>query len=128
LLDLARGDARSALIKANEAITLCEAAPEGRERLIIYLTRRAEVRMQLQQFEEARADSERALALAQEAAGPDMLTCKIGRAYLARARALKAQGKLDEARADYTAAVKHLESSLGKEHTETLEAVNGAGA
>jgi len=44
LLDLARGDARSALIEANEAITLCEAAPEGRERLIIYLTRRAEVR------------------------------------------------------------------------------------
>ncbi len=126
LLDLARGDPRAALTKADEAIAICEATPEGRDRLMIFLTRRARVRMQLQQFEEARADSARALALAREAAGPDMLTCRIGRAYLALARALKAQGKLDEARAAYASAAKHLESSLGKEHAETIEAVMGA--
>ncbi len=126
LLDLARGDPQAALASANEAIAICEATPEGRDRLMIFLTRRARVRMQLQQFEEARADSARALALAREAAGPGVLTCWIGRAHLALARALKAQGKLDEARAAYASAVKHLESSLGKEHAETIEAVMGA--
>jgi serine/threonine protein kinase len=128
LLYLARGDARSALAKADESIALCEATPEGHDRLTNYLTRRAAVRMQLKQFEEAQADAARALELALETAGPDLLTSRTGRAYLALARALKAQGKLSEARSAYTSAAKHLESSLGKEHAETLEAVNGAGS
>jgi serine/threonine protein kinase/tetratricopeptide (TPR) repeat protein len=126
LLDLARGDPQAALASADDAVGICEATPEGRDRLMIYLTRRARVRMQLQQFEEARSDSAQALALAQKTAGPDMMTSWIGRAYLGLARALKAQGKLDEASAAYAAAVKHLESSLGKEHAETVEAVKGA--
>jgi tetratricopeptide (TPR) repeat protein len=113
LLSLARGDPRSALTKANECIALCETTPEGRDRLMIYLTRRAEIRMQLKQFEEARADSARALTLAQKAAGPDMLTSTIGRAYLALGRALVAQGKLEEAHAAYASALQHLASSLG---------------
>jgi tetratricopeptide (TPR) repeat protein len=125
LLSLARGDPRSALTKANECIALCETTPEGRDRLMIYLTRRAEIRMQLKQFEEARADSARALTLAQKAAGPDMLTSTIGRAYLALGRALVAQGKLEEAHAAYASALQHLASSLGKEHAETLEAAKG---
>ncbi len=126
LLDLARGDPSAALASANDAIAICEATPEGLDRLMVLLTRRARVRMQLQQFEEARADSAQALQLAQKIAGPGELTSTIGRAYLALGRALKAQGKLDEARAAYAAAVKHLESSLGKEHAETIEAVMGA--
>jgi len=126
LLSLARGDPQSALTKVNESIALCEARPEGRDRLMIYLTRRAEIRMQLKQFEEARADSARALALAQKAAGPDALAATIGRAYLALGRALAAQGKLEEARVAYAAAAKQLQASLGKEHPETLEAVRGA--
>jgi serine/threonine protein kinase/tetratricopeptide (TPR) repeat protein len=125
LLSLARGDPRSALTKADECIALCEATPEGRDRLMIYLTRRAEIRMQLKQFEEARADSARALTLAQKVAGPDVLTCTIGRAYLALGRALAAQGKVEEARTAYASALKHLASSLGKEHAETLEAAKG---
>jgi len=125
LLALARGDPRSALTKADESIALCEATPEGRDRLMIYLTRRAQIRMALEQFEEARADSARALTLAQKAAGPDVLTCAIGRAYLSLGRALAAQGKLEEARAAYASALKHLAASLGKEHAETLEAMKG---
>jgi len=126
LLSLARGDPQSALTKVNESIALCEARPEGRDRLMIYLTRRAEIRMQLKQFAEAQADSARALALAQKAAGPDALAATIGRAYLALGRALAAQGKLEEARVAYAAAAKHLQASLGKEHPETLEAARGA--
>ena len=114
--------------KEGASIAICEATPEGRDRLMVYLTRRARVRMQLQQFEEARADSAQAVALAQKIAGPDVLTSGIGRAYLALARALKAQGNLDEARVAYAAAVKHLESSLGKENAETVEAVKGTGS
>jgi tetratricopeptide (TPR) repeat protein len=126
LLSLARGDPRSALAKADECIALCEATPEGRDRLMIYLTRRAEVHMQLQQLKEAEADAARALILAQKAAGPDTLTCRIGRAQLALGRALAGQGRRERARAAYASAVPHLQSSLGKEHAETLEALKGA--
>ena len=113
------------MTKADESIALCEATPGGRDRLMIYLTRRAEIRMALKQFEEARADSARALTLAQKAAGPDLLTCRIGRAYLALGRALAAQGNVEEAHTAYASALKHLTSSLGKEHAETLEAAKG---
>jgi tetratricopeptide (TPR) repeat protein len=125
LLSVARGDPSSALPKADRAIAICEATPEGRDRLSIFLLRRAAVRMLRLQIEEARVDAARALALQQEATGPDVLSCWSGRAYLALGRALRAQGKLDEARAAYASAFKHLESSLGKDNPETIEAARG---
>jgi serine/threonine protein kinase/tetratricopeptide (TPR) repeat protein len=124
-LALARGDARAALANADQAVANAEAAPAGRDRLMIFLLRRAKVRMQLQQFDQAQADAARALALHREATGPDELTCWSGRSHLALARALLALGKLEEARASYASALKHLESSLGKSHPETLEAERG---
>jgi tetratricopeptide (TPR) repeat protein len=125
-LDLARGDPQSGLTKANEAVALCDATPEGRDRLAVFLTRRAVARMQLQQFDEARADATRAVALVEETTGRDVLTCRAGRAYAALGHALEGQDKLEEARAAYASAAKHLEGSLGKDHPETLEAVKGA--
>ncbi len=126
LLSLAQGDARAALAEANQAIEICAASPDARDRLTILLARRAAVRIQLQELEEARADATRAVTLAEEAAGPGILTCRIGRAYSVLGRVLKAQGKLDEAQATYASAAKHLAASLGREHAETIEAINGA--
>jgi eukaryotic-like serine/threonine-protein kinase len=125
LLSLARGNTSTALAEADRAIAICEATPEGRDRLTIFLLRRAAVRMQLLQIEGARADAARAVALQQKATGPDVLSCWSGRAYLALGRALRAQGKLDEAGAAYASALAHLEPSLGKDNPETIEAARG---
>ena len=124
-LSLARGDALAALTHADRALGLGEATPEGRGPVPIFLLLRAKVRMQLEQFEEARADAARAVALTEQIIGPELRSSRSGRAYLALGRALKAQGKLDEARAAHTSALAHLEPSLGQDHVETLEAARG---
>jgi hypothetical protein len=72
--------------------------------------------------EEARADAVRALALQQADVGTNFLSSLIGRAHLVSARALRAQGQLDQARAEYASALEHLEPTLGKDHPDTLEA------
>ena len=127
MLNLARGNFPEALAEANRAIALCEAAPDGRDRMVILLIRRAVVYLKLQQTEEARADAQRALTLHQEATGPGVLACWSGRAYIVLGHALKAEGKIDESRAAYTSAFQHLESSLGKDNPETLEAAQALG-
>ena len=63
----------------------------ARDRIMIFLLRRAKIRMELQQVDAARSDAARALALLQEATGPNMFSCLTGRAYLALGHALGAQ-------------------------------------
>jgi predicted negative regulator of RcsB-dependent stress response len=79
--------------------------------------------MKLQHAEAAQKDAERALALHQEATGPGVLSCWIGRTFLVLGYALQAQDKPDEARTAFRSAVENLESSLGKDNPETVEAV-----
>jgi tetratricopeptide (TPR) repeat protein len=122
LLSFARGDARAALPQAEQAVALAEAIPEARDRITIFLLRRANIQMQLLQMDQAQADAARALALLIEATGPGTFSCFSGRAYLTLGRALSAQGQTNEARAAYVSAVEHLEPTLGKDHSETLEA------
>jgi eukaryotic-like serine/threonine-protein kinase len=122
LLNLARGNMADALTEADRAITVCEASSECRDRLAIFLVRRATVKMKLHQAASAQGDAERALTLHQEAIGTEALSSWIGRTYFVLGQALEARGKREEARTAYTAAVKHLEVSLGKNHPETLEA------
>jgi hypothetical protein len=52
-------------------------------------------------------------------AGPPYIR---GRAYLTLARALRAQGRRDEARAALASALKHLEITLGPDHPDTQTA------
>ena len=122
LLSLARGNFTDALTESDRAIAMCETIPEGRDRLAIFLVRRATVHMKLQQAEAAEADARRALVLQQEATGPGVLSCWLGRGHFVLGRALQTQGKVGEARAAYTSALQHLEPSLGKENPETQEA------
>ncbi|MBI2926727.1 MAG: serine/threonine protein kinase [Verrucomicrobia bacterium] len=122
LLILARGDVRAAVIEADRALAIAEAASDGHDRLPILLLRRANMRLHLDQVDAARADAARALALHQEATGQETLTGWSGRAYLVLGRALHAQGNLSEARAAYVFALEHLRASLGTDHPETREA------
>ena len=125
LLTLAMGDAQAALVQAEQAVALAEANPAAHDHLKSYLLRRANLRMQLQKVEESRADAARVLALQQADVGTNFLSSLIGRAHLALGRALRAQGKLEEARVAYASAVEHLEPTLGKDHPETVEAARG---
>jgi tetratricopeptide (TPR) repeat protein len=93
----------------------------------MYLPRRAAVYLALRRYGEAHDDAVRAISLSRESAGKEVLSSWNGRAYLAMARALEAQGKLAEARAAYASAVENLRPSLGQEHPETREAAQGAG-
>ncbi|MFN2622812.1 MAG: protein kinase [Chthoniobacterales bacterium] len=125
LLALARGDAPAALVQAEQAVALTDANPAAHDHLKIYLLRRANLRMELHQVEESRADAARALALQQADVGTHFFSSIIGRAHLALGRVLRAQGRLEEARAACALALEHLEPTLGKDHPETLEAARG---
>jgi hypothetical protein len=81
--------------------------------------------MQLHMVEEARADAVRALALQQADVGMNFRSSLVGRAHLVFARALHAEGHLDQAREEYASALEHLEPTLGKDHPDTLEAAQG---
>jgi hypothetical protein len=55
----------------------------------------------------------------------NFLSSLVGRAHLVFARALHAEGQLNEACAEYASALEHLEPTLGKDHPDTLEAAQG---
>jgi tetratricopeptide (TPR) repeat protein len=122
---LASGDADAALVEADRAVDLMEGKPGMRGRQVVMLVRRAKVLMALRRYEAAGADAVRALAFEQEATGPESHSCWAGRAHLAMARALSAQGKPGEARLAYASAWEHLRASLGEEQSETREAAEG---
>jgi hypothetical protein len=70
-------------------------------------------------LEDAQTYAERALAMEQEAAGPEAVSYRIGRAHLALGLALEAQGKKERAHSELLAALEHLEPCLGADHPET---------
>jgi hypothetical protein len=55
-------------------------------------------------------------------AQPGIFSSYLGRAYLALARALDAQGKRDEARAAGRSATEQLQNALGPDHPDTRSA------
>jgi hypothetical protein len=59
-----------------------------------------------------------------DAAPPGTFSAHAGRTYLALGRAFQAQGKNDEALANFRLAAEHLEKSLGNEHAESRAARN----
>jgi eukaryotic-like serine/threonine-protein kinase len=125
LLALAQGDVQRALKEVNEAVAMVEKNPAVRDRLTILLLRRAEVHLAAKQFEAARADAERAVALNQEMLGTATLSSWSGLAYLTMARSFQAEGRRAEGCAAYASALKHLETGLGPEHPETVAAAQG---
>ena len=126
LLATGRGDAQTAVAKANRAIALAEANSQGLDYLPGFLLRRAFVNLHAHRLEEAGEDAARALAMEQQAAVPGASSSGIGRAYLMLGRALDAQGERDEAQVAFASALKHLEPTLGGNHPKTQEAARGA--
>jgi eukaryotic-like serine/threonine-protein kinase len=83
---------------------------------------RSEIDLAANRLEEAARDADRAIALLNETVEPGSFSRKLGLAHLARARALTAQNKVDDARKDAIYAAEQLEKSAGADFPETRAA------
>jgi serine/threonine protein kinase/tetratricopeptide (TPR) repeat protein len=128
MLAAARGNVDAAVEPARRALEIVEASSQRLDYLPMFLLRSADVSMRVGHPDEAKASAERALALAKEAAAPDKYSSWVGRAYLTLARAMRAYGKPDEARAAFASAFEQLRPALGADHPETREAARGVPA
>jgi tetratricopeptide (TPR) repeat protein len=126
-LALARADHETALAEANRVISTIEASGRYLDILATQFLGRADIHLKTRHFEAARADAQRALALEQQLVEPAGVSSRIGRAYLALARALHAQEKHDEARTAFVSAREHLQPTLGADHPDTREAAQRTG-
>jgi eukaryotic-like serine/threonine-protein kinase len=122
----ARGDAATAMQLANQAVSITEplvkAGRAGAFYLQTFLIRRSEIELGASHPDEAAADAAQALSTLQADTPPGTFSSYLGRAYLALARALDAQGKKDEAHAAALSAVVQLQNACGPEHPNTRAA------
>ena len=123
---LVRGDIPTAMKLADRAVAIDEAAikagGEGSYYLPTLLINRSNVELAASHPDQAEADASRALSLSQVGITPGTFSSTQGSAYLALARALRSQGKLDEANAAFRSAAQHLQSTLGANHPDARSA------
>ena len=126
LLAAARGEQAAALSGADHAVALAE---EGARQQPQYLKRllmsRSGLNLQAGRVDQALADADEAVRLELSAAAPGVPSSSAGLAYLARGRALQAQGNSTLARAAFASALQNLEPSVGPEHPATRSAREG---
>lgn len=126
MVALERGEVAEALRLVNQSANILETAikggGDGAFALPGLLVRRSEIELKAQLPDQAAADASRALqlALSEYATGP--YSSQLGSAYLALGRARAAQGKQDEARTAARSAAENLQSTVGPDHPDTLNA------
>jgi serine/threonine-protein kinase len=122
----AQGDLARALGLANEAVARVETTikdgGQGAHLLPVLLTRRSAIELESHQPEAAVSDARRALALLEVPEAQGESSVKTGRAYVVLARALAAQGQMEQARTAARAAAEHLDRALASDHPEAREA------
>jgi non-specific serine/threonine protein kinase/serine/threonine-protein kinase len=121
----AQKDLKRASDLADQAVSLTEST--GSERAVayylqIFLVRRSNIRMQLGRVSEASNDAARAVRVLQHVVQPGTFSAHLGRASLAHGRALRASGKLEEARAALFSAEENLKNAVGPDHPATRSA------
>jgi tetratricopeptide (TPR) repeat protein len=122
LLAQARGDVTAARSEADRSVAIAEASGQRDGNLSSFLRGRAEIESQAGRPDRAAADAARALDLDLESVGPGILSSDLGQDYLALGRALQAQGNRKAAHDAFASAVRHLEASLGSDHSATRSA------
>jgi tetratricopeptide (TPR) repeat protein len=126
LLASGRGEFQTALPLADQAVAIVEAASKagrsGSDLLPIALIRRSTVELAAGRPSQAEIDDLRALKQLRAASSPGAFSGNIGRAYLNLGRALRAQGKYEEARTAFRSAAENLQSTLGADNSETRSA------
>jgi len=118
----AQGEVRAAIVWADNGMAIAEADSIHREALPHFLRRRADLELDQNRYDAARADAAKAAQLYLEAVPPQTASSHLGLAYLALGRSLLATGRTSEAREALTFAAKHLQPSLGADHPQTRTA------
>jgi eukaryotic-like serine/threonine-protein kinase len=123
---LGRGDLPSAAHFATEAVELDEASMrrigQCAALLTALLVSRSGVDLKSGQREQAVSDARRAIKLLEDREDPSILSSNVGRAYLALALALEAEGKPDEAQLAARKAYANLQTTLGPDQPDTRSA------
>jgi tetratricopeptide (TPR) repeat protein len=126
LLASAKGDSTTALLLADRAVDMVEAARQagrsGIDFLAIALIRRSTVELDAARPSQAAADAQRALSQLKGIGASGAFSSLIGRAYLNLGRALQAQGKHDQAGEALNAAAENLQETVGPDHPDTRRA------
>jgi tetratricopeptide (TPR) repeat protein len=123
---LGRGDLPSASHFATEAVELDEASMrrigQCANLLTSLLVSRSGIDLKSGEREQAVSDARRAIKRLEEAEDPSILSSNVGRAYLALAQALEAEGKPDEAQLAARKAYANLQTTLGSDQPDTRSA------
>jgi eukaryotic-like serine/threonine-protein kinase len=123
---LGRGDLPSATHFATEAVELDEASMrrigQCAALLTALLVNRSGVDLKSGQRGQAVSDARRAIKLLEDREDPSILSSNVGRAYLALALALEAEGKPDEAQLAARKAYANLLTTLGPDQPDTRSA------
>ena len=123
---LGRGDLPSAAHFATEALELGEASMrrigQCANLVTTLLVSRSSIDLKGGQREQAVSDARRAIKRLEEAEDPSILSSNVGRAYLALAQALEAEGKPDEAQLAARKAYANLQTTLGSDQPDTRSA------
>ena len=123
---LGRGDLSSAAHFAKEAVELDEASirriGQCAALLSSLLVSKSGIELKSGQREEAANDARRAIKLLEDREDPSILSSNVGRAYLALALALEAEGKPDEAQVAARKAYANLQTTLGSDQPDTQSA------
>jgi serine/threonine protein kinase len=126
LIDLQRGDLRTALKLADQAVSMDEAAikggGEGAYYLPSLLINRSAVELESQRTDRAIGDASRALGLLQGETQPAPSSSIRGRAFLALGRGLEAAGRHEFARGAFHSALDNLQDTVGPDHPDTRAA------
>src|SRR5262249_2960876 len=126
MLELERGNTDKALRLVDQSINALQATLKAGKAagsiLPVYYQRRAAVEVQAGRLDAAAGDLNQALGLLQLDSAPGIFSYRTGRAYLALARVLKAQGKEERARDAARKAAENLQSAAGPDHPDTRAA------
>lgn len=123
LLARDRGDPASARTLIDQAFQICGQAGQSCALLMPELLGyRAMIEIDMAAYGAAEADARRVLTLLGADAQPSDYSIYGGRAHLALARALQAQGKTAEAREHAQEATRQLEKAVGPDHPDTQAA------
>jgi serine/threonine protein kinase len=126
-----RGDLKNALRMADDAVAIDENSMknggQGSDALPGLLLNRSTIELKMGARDQAVADASRAVKLLQGQAEPGTFSTQLGRSFLALGNALKATGKLDEARQAFQSSATHFENALGPDHPDTRSALQSAG-
>ncbi len=126
LITMEQHDLSAALQLMDESIATIQASLKsgngGANLLLGLYTDRSAIDLALERAGEAEVDAAEALAALHADANPSDVSSKRGRAYLAQARAMVADGKTEQARIAAAHALADLQGSLGPDHPDTQSA------